>query len=372
MTGGPSRPSPAPRNGEHRTSHAHLDHRALLYASAEEFREAATAYFTEGAEAGDVLVAILPTRPPTAQHAAAPDAEAAAAPDAEAGAAPDAEAAAAPGAEGVGVPVGAEAVGLPGGSGIEVVDAAAWFSSPMRALAAFHERGRTDWWRRGRLRVLAEPPWGGRSPLEIVEWKRHESLMNVVFESTPTILTCAYDLRTVPADVLEDVGRTHPAFADAAAAWSSPSYTDPADFYAECNARPLDPPPRSAEHRRFTSGQLPDLRFFLTGRAERFGVPADRRLPFVLAANEVATAVIRNGGGRGDLWIWATADELVCELADPASRVEDRFLGHLPPRLDRPAEAAMWAVRCLCHIVEIRSDDRSGTRVRLHTRLDAP
>ncbi|MEV4257601.1 hypothetical protein AB0J52_30960, partial [Spirillospora sp. NPDC049652] len=69
---------------------------------------------------------------------------------------------------------------------------------------------------------------------------------------------------------------------------------------------------------------------------------------------------------------WATADELVCELADPAARVEDRFLGHIPPRLDRPAEAAMWAVRCLCHIVEIRSDARTGTRVRLHTRLDDP
>ncbi|MFC4913152.1 anti-sigma factor RsbA family regulatory protein [Actinomadura gamaensis] len=349
MNGGPTRHSPAPRSGERRTSHGPLDHRALLFDSDEEFREAATAYLTEGAEAGDVLVAILS---PARRALLVPPSDASAS-GAEQDSGEDIQ------------------PRLPGGARVEFLDSAEWYSGPMKALAAFHERGRTDWWRRGRLRVLAEPPWTGRNPLEIVEWERHESLLNVVFETTPTVLTCAYDLRAVPEGVLADVARTHPAFADGTSVWPSPSYADPADFYDECNRSPLPPPPRSAEHRHFTTGGLPDLRSFLTGQAERFDLPQDRRLPFVLAANEVATAVIRYGGGRGELWVWATGDEIVCEIADPAARVEDRFLGHLPPRLDRPAEAAMWAVRCLCHIVEIRSDDATGTRFRLHTRLAA-
>ncbi|MEV5572622.1 sensor histidine kinase [Spirillospora sp. NPDC052269] len=359
MTGGVPTPAPAPRHNDpdrhragadrppmdddpdrrpagddfgRRPSRGRLRHRALLYASDDEFREAAIAYLAEGAAAGDVLVAILPEARRRLLLA--------------------------PAAAGLGK--------------IEFLDASDWYSGPAKTIASFHERGRTDWWGRGRLRVLTEPPWDGRSPLEIVEWQRHESVLNVAFAATPTLLTCAYDIRTVPGDVLAGVGRTHPAFADAAGEWPSPSYTDPAAFYAECNRSPLGPPPRAAEHRRFTTGQLPDVRRFLSGRAERYGLPSDRRLPFLLAANEVATAVIRHGGGQGDLWVWATADELVCELTDPAARVEDRFLGHIPPRLDRPTEAAMWAVRCLCHIVEIRSDARAGTRIRLHVRLDVP
>ncbi|RFU42881.1 sensor histidine kinase [Actinomadura logoneensis] len=347
------RPVPFPDDRHRRPSRDRLRHRALFYATDAEFRDAATAYLAEGAAAGDVLVVILP-EPRRRLLVAALLASAA---RSASGAAPAPD----------------PASGRPGGvPDIEFLDAADWYGGPTKALASFHERGRTDWWRRGRLRVLAEPPWDCRSPLELVEWQRHEALLNVVFDATSTILTCAYDIRVVPGEVLADAARTHPVFADAEGEWRNPSYADPAAFYAECNRSPLAPPPPSAAHRRFTTGQLPDVRDFLSGQAERLGLPHDRRLPFLLAANEVATAVVRHGGGSGDLWVWATADELVCELADPAARVEDRFLGHIPPRLDRPAEAAMWAVRCLCHIVEIRSDARSGTRVRLHTRLEEP
>ncbi|MFC5179819.1 MEDS domain-containing protein [Actinomadura harenae] len=345
----PGTPAPAPASGArhdtpggrpaNRSSLDRLRHRALLYGSDAEFRRTALAHLAEGAAAGDVLVAILPESRRDLLRAALADA-----------------------------PPGA---GL-GPGDVEFLDASDWYRCPTTTIASFHERGRTDWWRRGRLRVLTEPPWDGRSPLEIVEWLRHESLLNVAFEATYTLLTCAYNIHTVPGDVLAVVARTHPAFADATREWPSPSYTDPAAFYAECNRSPLGPPPADAEHCRFTTGQLPDVRNFLSWQAERSGLASERRLPFLLAANEVATAVIRNGGGRGELWVWAAAGELVCELADPAARVEDRFLGHIPPRPDRPAEAAMWAVRCLCHIVEIRSDARSGTRFRLHVRLAGP
>ncbi|MEV4256307.1 MEDS domain-containing protein, partial [Spirillospora sp. NPDC049652] len=274
MTGGPSRPVPArygdpasrpvPGAGQRavrsgagedagrRPSRDRLRHRAFFYSSDAEFRDAATAYLAEGAAAGDVLVVILPG--PRRRLLAG---------------------------------------GALGGAEIEFLDAADWYGGPTRTLAAFHERGRTDWWRRGRLRVLAEPPWDGRSPLELVEWQRHEALLNVVFDATSTILTCAYDIRSVPGEVLSDAARTHPVFADAAGEWGNPSYADPADFYAECNRSPLGPPPLAAAHRGFTTGQLPDVRDFLSGQAERFGLPQARRLPFLLAANEVATAVIR-------------------------------------------------------------------------------
>ncbi|MEW2356763.1 sensor histidine kinase [Spirillospora sp. NPDC029432] len=251
---------------------------------------------------------------------------------------------------------------------VEFIEAGSWFTGPMDALAAYQDRSRRDWWPVGRLRLLAEPVWTGRSELEVCEWKRHEALLNVAFAGTPTLLMCAYDAASLPAHVITDAARTHPDVVDDRGPRPSGRYVDPAVFYAECNARPLSAPPRDAAWRRFAAGGLAGLRAFLAAEAERLGLPADRSLPFVLAVNEVATTVIRHGGGRGLLWVWAEGGELLCDVGDPEGRLEDRFLGCFPPRHYKPGETAMWAVRRLCHIVEIRSGP-GGTRVRMHLRL---
>ncbi|MCP9970425.1 ATP-binding protein [Actinomadura madurae] len=119
--------------------------------------------------------------------------------------------------------------------------------------------------------------------------------------------------------------------------------------------------------RTFAAGALPALRDFLTAEAARHGLPGDRTLPFVLAVNEVATGIVRDGGGHGALLVWAEDGELVCDVDDPGRMLADRFLGHVPPDA-HGGDAAMWAVRRLCHIVEIRSGAR-GTRIRLRVRL---
>ncbi|TDD65244.1 sensor histidine kinase [Actinomadura rubrisoli] len=306
-----------------------LVHRALVYGTLREFALAAVPYLRAGRREGDTLVVI-----------AAP-------------------------------PVWAllrEQFGAGTGARIEFIDAADWFRGPMQALASYYDRMRADWWPRGRLRLLAEPVWAGRTPLEVREWKRHESILNVAFAGTPTSIMCAYDASALPAHVVDDAARTHPELAGPEGTRPSGRYTDPAAFYAECNAAPLSPPPATAARRAFASGELPGLRAFLGAEAVRLGLPKDRSLPFVLAVNEVATNIIREGGGHGSLWVWAEADELVCDVTDPRSALNDRFLGYAPPRGRHRGEAAMWAVRRLCHIVEIRSGD-GGTRIRMHVRL---
>jgi hypothetical protein len=277
-----------------------------------------------------------------------------------------------------------ERLGAQARAGIEFIDSADWFGGPMRALAGYHDRMRADWWPRGRLRLLAEPVWDGLTPLETREWQRHESLLNVVFAGTPTMIMCAYDAVALPPPVLDAMARTHPELVGPDGPRPSPEYTDPAEFYAECNAGPLPPPPASAAHRTFGAGGLPSLRAFLAAEAARLGLPEGRTLPFVLAVNEVATMIIRAGGGRGSALLWARSGELVCELADPGRMLADRFLGYTPPPPGPPpsagqaapgapagrgADGAMWAVRRLCHIVQIRTGAH-GTRVRMHIRLD--
>ncbi|XRQ05051.1 anti-sigma factor RsbA family regulatory protein [Actinomadura welshii] len=305
-----------------------LVHRALMYGARHEFLLTAVPFLRAGRRADDAVVAV--TAPPVAAELRGQ-------------------------------------LGPETAAKVDFIDAADWFRGPMDALASLHDRARDDWWPRGRLRLLAEPVWTGRTPLEVREWKRHDALLNVVFASTPTLLMCAYDTAAVPGHVLDAAARTHPELAGPDGTAAAERYTDPAAFCAECDAGPLPPPPAAAVRRAFATGGLPALRDFLFAEAARLGLRHERTLPFVMAVNEVATGIVRDGGGRGSLWVWAEGGELVCDVADPARILADRFLGYAPPGADGH-DAAMWAVRRLCHIVEIRSGGH-GTQIRMHLRL---
>lgn len=306
-----------------------LVHQALLYGSEHELVEAAVPYLRTGTECGDAVVAI--TTPGNADL-------------------------------------------LRGRLGeharpIEFIDSATWFQAPMQALAAYFEHTRDNWWPRGRLRLFTEPLWAGRTPLEIQEWKRHEAILNVVFADTPSVICCAYDAASLKGDILADAARTHPELVAGEGTRPSDEYTDPADFYAECNALPLSAPPaEGVAELPFSTGALPAMREFVSAEALRHGLAQDRLLPLMLAVNEVATNIIRHGSGHGGLWMWAEGGELICDLADPERALEDTFLGYQPPRPFQQQGAGMWAVRRLCHIVEIRSG-ALGTVIRIHVRL---
>ncbi|WP_018655851.1 MEDS domain-containing protein [Actinomadura flavalba] len=257
-------------------------------------------------------------------------------------------------------------LGTAGTEGVEFIDAAAWFTGPIEALGAFHEHARNDWWPRGPVRLLAEPVWTGRADRDVREWLRHEAVLNVVLAGTPTRLLCAYATSTLPTTLLRDAARTHPLLTDAGGTRDSPGYVEPARFSAECDAEPLVPPPLTAARKVFASGSLPMLREFLAYQALRHGLRDS--YGFVLAVNEVATHVIREGGGHGAVWLWREGAELVCDVTDPNASPRDPFLGYFPPHAHRHAESRMWAVRRLCTLVEIRAT-RPGTRTRLRVRV---
>lgn len=305
-----------------------LVHRALMYESRREYMLTSVPYLRAGRRAGDAVVVV--SAPPVAAALR-------------------------------------EQLGPETAAAIEFIDAAEWFRGPMHALASCHDRARGDWWPRGRLRLLAEPVWDGRTPLETREWKRHDALLNVVFAGTPTMIMCAYDAAALPGHVLDDAARTHPELARPDGTARAEEFTDPAAFCAECDAAPLPPPPSTAARRSFATGGLPGLRSFLSAEAARCGLPEERTLPFVLAVNEVATGIVRDGGGHGSLWVWAEGGELVCDVTDPARVLTDPFPGYEPPGA-AGHHAAMWAVRRLCHLVEIRPGPH-GTRIRLRVKL---
>jgi transcriptional regulator with XRE-family HTH domain len=119
---------------------------------------------------------------------------------------------------------------------IEFVDSAEWLTTPGAALGGFQKfcvdsmKAGAPW-----VRVLGEPVWEGRSNSEVERWTRFESLLNLVFASSPISMLCPYDARALDPKIVDAARATHPHTAEETGAVSSPEYADPASFV-------LDPP----------------------------------------------------------------------------------------------------------------------------------
>ncbi|MEV5747284.1 sensor histidine kinase [Actinoallomurus sp. NPDC052308] len=252
-----------------------------------------------------------------------------------------------------------------GAGTVEFVDASGWFGAPARTLTAYLAHARERWWPQGPLYLVAEPVWRACTRPEIREWGRLESLLNVAFAETRTNLLCAYDVRSLPAEAAEDVGRTHPELVGVTGSRQSALFTDPAVFYAERNRVPLAPPTEPVLSRDLAGGDPAGLRAFVAAAAEHHGLSRERSLALVQSVGEVVAHITRCGGGHGSVWVWSAHGRLICDVVDAGTALDDRYLGYFPPTPHRPAGAGMWAVRQLCDLVEIRSG-AGGSVVRLH------
>jgi anti-sigma regulatory factor (Ser/Thr protein kinase) len=220
---------------------------------------------------------------------------------------------------------------------------------------------------RGRARGIGEPIWAGRTPAELVECQRHETLLNLAFAGVPAWwLLCPYDTGALGPDVLEEAGRSHPFVSERGIAWQSAGYRG-LEQAAEPFAAPLpDPPGRPAEL-GFGSGSLAGLRELVSRQAAAAGLDPARTADLVLAVDEVATNSLRHGGGRGTLRIWRDAGALVCEVRD-AGRLEDPMAGRERPAAERDRGRGLWMVNQLCDLVQLRSFPE-GAAVRVHLYL---
>jgi anti-sigma regulatory factor (Ser/Thr protein kinase) len=219
-------------------------------------------------------------------------------------------------------------------------------------------------------RGIGEPIWAGRSPAELVECQRHETLLNLAFAGGPAWrLLCPYDVGGLAPEVLEEAERSHPVMTERGAARASVGYRGLEQAAAPFQAPLPDPPGRPPEL-AFGSGPLDELRALVSRHAAAAGLDPARAADLVLAVDEVATNSVRHGGGSGTLRIWRDAAALVCEVRD-AGRFEDPLVGRERPPLDRDGGRGLWLVNRLCDLVQLRSFP-TGAVVRLHVWRDRP
>ncbi|MFF4157281.1 anti-sigma factor RsbA family regulatory protein [Streptomyces sp. NPDC001678] len=218
-----------------------------------------------------------------------------------------------------------------------------------------------------RLRILAEPVWGGRSARQTAEWKRMESGLNVLLAGLPVWMICPYDTRTVPGDVARAARATHPARVDGRLVTPCAEFTDPGAYAAEVPPPRLPAPPGAA--RTGPTGRIAEIRSFARERAGAAGLRGERLGLAVLGVCEAAGYLLACGGTRVGARAWEEPGVLVYELLGAPVGPVPAFAGFRPPGAEPDPEDGLWLARMLSESLDVRGH---GPLARLILRIAGP
>jgi anti-sigma regulatory factor (Ser/Thr protein kinase) len=316
-------------------------HQALNYRSEEEFVAGACSYVRDGIRAGEpVLVRVQRSNVEALREALGDDAE-----------------------------------------GADMMAAEDWYENPIRTRGKFlawaaenlHDRRArvlNETPDGDRVRLLGEPPWPLASEAGVREWARHEAIINVAFEGAPISFLCPYDVRALPASIIDHATSTHPEILNGTALRESDGFVDPKMY---CRRMDSEVPRRSgrpAARMRFSLGELGDVRELVEEEAGRAGLGGQRVEDIVAAVNEVATNALVHGAEPAHLRVWHDQRALVFDVSDAGGGIRDPLAGQLKPDLNRLGGWGLWMARVWADAIEARSD-ASGNVVSVHASLPA-
>lgn len=218
----------------------------------------------------------------------------------------------------------------------------------------------------GRVDVVGEPIWPGRTPAEVAEVTQHEALLNLAFGATRMRILCPYDVAGLDPSVLRDAFRTHRVVIEHGVHLASRQYTDPATL-CDPGRWPLAAPPKGTLGLVFEARHLVEVRRVVRRRATEAGLAHVRVNDLLLATNEAATNTLLHGPGRGVLRVWQEPGSLVCEIRD-RGRIDDLLVDRSFPADEAEGGWGFLLVNQLCDLVELRSD-ASGTTLRMRMYL---
>jgi anti-sigma regulatory factor (Ser/Thr protein kinase) len=128
--------------------------------------------------------------------------------------------------------------------------------------------------------------------------------------------------------------------------------------------------PRDAPGCAVDLESLAAVRSFVEQHARSAGLPADCVDDLVLAANELATNVVRHGGGHGRVWVWCADAVVFCQMMDRGPGLADADgVGELPSAPGALTGRGLWMIRKLTDRMRIDTGP-AGTTVTVATAID--
>jgi anti-sigma regulatory factor (Ser/Thr protein kinase) len=105
------------------------------------------------------------------------------------------------------------------------------------------------------------------------------------------------------------------------------------------------------------------LRDAVTRGATECGLSGPSISNLVLVANELATNVVRHGGGTGRMWLWCADGCMYCQVVDAGPGLSDpEAVGTSPSEPTALTGRGMWLVRQMSDQLHIRTGP-GGTAV---------
>jgi anti-sigma regulatory factor (Ser/Thr protein kinase) len=215
------------------------------------------------------------------------------------------------------------------------------------------------------VRCVTQPLWNARTDEQHRETIRHEALINLAFLDVPVSILCPYDAARLDAGTVAAAEQTHPVIIRNESAQPGPGYDPATVLPPECGT-PLEPAPAEAAVLAYRD-DLPTVRAFTAGQASKAGTAPGRVDDLVITISELAANTYRHTSAGGTLAIWATPDELICQVQD-TGHITNPLAGRRRPAPDAGGGQGMWVAHQLCDLVEIRTSP-AGTQTRVHMQL---
>ncbi len=220
----------------------------------------------------------------------------------------------------------------------------------------------------GRVRIVSQLVWPGRSADESLACAQHEALANAVFEGHEVTGLCLYDASRLDEDVLADARATHPLLWRCGSAHHSSDYA-PAEVLARCN-QPLHANPGAVTYMVRKSADLRPARSFAVDYAGWVGLSEDGIEDLQLIATELATNSLIYTKGACRLAFWQHDDHLVCEARD-SGRLDNPLAGCLDPGPGGTASRGLFLVNAMSDLVRTHTT-KTGTTIQAYLRFDPP
>jgi anti-sigma regulatory factor (Ser/Thr protein kinase) len=214
---------------------------------------------------------------------------------------------------------------------------------------------------------IGEPVWSGRSPAELTECERHESLLNLAFDDGQGWrLLCPYDVVALDEQVIEAARCNHPFLFQDGESKTSDVYRNVRESQGPFEGA-LPEPLGWTQEVTFALDGLIELRGTVSRWAGDALLDSERIEHLALCVNELATNSVSYGGGTGVLKMWREDDTLICEVRDNG-HIDQPLAGRSRPSSHQPSGRGLWLVNQLSDLVQIRSFP-AGSVVRVHMRL---
>jgi MEDS: MEthanogen/methylotroph, DcmR Sensory domain len=213
----------------------------------------------------------------------------------------------------------------------------------------------------GRVRIIAEQLWAGRTAREYPACAHQETLINIALAGRPVSMLCPYDVNVVGPRTLAEVELNHSGLIGAHGERACSGFTPERLMTDDRLCTPVSGPGFTFDAAKAAlAGQ------FACDQASRLGHTGDHA-ELRLIVGELVTRGLVHGAGTGVLRIWAERGYLVCDvrhagqITDPSA---DRALAD--PR--RPDGRSLLMVHHLCDLVQQHSCPQ-GTATRVYLKL---